>query len=304
MIRVIITARGEPKSTEKAVRAILNEDIKDIKIIVCDPYIEVKRYIKERFAGDKRVSFFLDPDEGKASALNMLLEMYYSDNKDDILVFTDGDVFITRGSLNALLKPFEDTSIGIVCGHPVSLNSQNNMFGFWSHMFFEEFNKTRLRLFEEGKFFAISGYLFAMRNGVVKEFPTETNEDKVIPSLFWNKGYKIGYSKDAIVNVMNPQNFKDYVIQKKRNIKGRMNLGSENFVVHAKESSFFSESFRGLRMSFKYLKKPKEFFWFWIAMFARLYVWGAAFIDVKFKKKKYTDGWRVEETESTRTLDK
>lgn len=302
MVRVIITARGEPKATEQAVRHILNQGVDDLKIIVCDPYIEVKKMIKEHFGEDKRVEFFMDPDEGKSACLNMLLEMYYKDDKNDILVFTDGDVFLNKGSLKAMLDMFNDSKIGIVCGHPVSMNDRNNMFGFWSHMFFDEMNQNRIKLSNAGEFFAISGYLFAMRNGVVKQFPTETNEDKVIPSLFWKEGYKVGYNEEGIVNVLNPQNMKDYIIQKKRNIKGRMNLGAQTDVV-ASETGFFSEAFRGVKMLFTYPKNMKERVWILGAMYARLKAWTGAFIDVRIKKQKYTDGWRVNETESTKPLD-
>ena len=303
MIRVIITARGEPKATEQAVKAILNQGIEDLKITVCDPFIDVKKFIKEKFGDDKRIEFFLDPDEGKSNALNMLLEMYYNDDKNDILVFTDGDVFLGNNSLKAMIKMFKDPKIGIVCGHPVSMNPRNNMFGFWSHMFFDEMNKTRVNLFNQNKFFLISGYLFAMRNGVVKQFPTETNEDKIIPSLFWNKSYKVGYSKDAKVYVLNPQNMKDYLLQKKRNIKGRLSLKNQTNVVYTKESDFISESFRGIKVLFTYPKDIKEFFWVITAMYARLRAWTGAFYDVKFKKQVYQDGWRVNETDSTKPLD-
>lgn len=302
MVRVIVTARGEPKSTEQAVRSILNQGISDLKIIVCDPFVEVKKMIKEKFGDDKRVEFFMDPDEGKSACLNMLLEMYYCNDKNDILVFTDGDVFLNEGSLKSLLKMLDDPEIGIVCGRPVSLNARDNMFGFWSHMFFDEYNEKRKKLFGSGEFLGISGYLFAMRNGVIKQFPVETNEDKVIPSLFWKQGFKVGYCEDGIVNVLNPQNFKDYIIQKKRNVKGRMSLGKQTDVV-ASESGFFNEAFRGIRIFFTYPKNLKEFWWMACAMFARLYIWWLAFLDVKIKRKKYQDGWRIEETESTKPLD-
>lgn len=302
MVKVIITSRGEPKSTEKAVRTILNQNVDNLKVIVCDPSIEIKKIIKGKFAEDKRIEFFLDPDEGKATALNLLLEMYYKEDPEDILIFTDGDVFLGENSLNHLLEQFKDKRIGIVCGHPVSLNKRDNMFGFWSHMFFDEFNKARIRLSKENKFFAISGYLFAMRNGIVKQFPTETNEDKVIPSLFWEKNYKISYSEDAKVYVLNPQNMKDYLIQKKRNIKGGLSLKNQSSI-NMKENTFSSEVSRGIKTLFTYPKNIKEVFWIFAAMYARLRAWTGAFYDTKVKKQVYTDGWRINETESTKPLD-
>jgi len=303
MIRVIITARGEPKSTEKAVNCILSQEIEGIKIIVCDPFIEVKNFIKEKFGEDKRVEFFLDPDEGKSNALNMLLEMYYNESKNDILVFTDGDVFIGEKSLKELLNMFNDPKIGLVCGHPISMNSRSNMFGFWSHMFFDEMNKTRLELFKKEKLFATSGYLFAIRNGIIKNFPISTNEDKIIPSLFWNKDYKIGYCEKAKVYVLNPQNMKDFLQQKKRNIKGKIALKNQIKGFQTKETNFINEIIRGIKVFFTYPNNFKETFWIITAMYARLRAWIGAFYEVKFKKQVFKDGWREEEIESTKLLD-
>ncbi len=302
MITIIVTSRNEPNATERAVEVILNQNIKeDYKVVVCDPFQQVGDRLKKKF--EQKIEFVLDWDEGKSNALNMLLDMYYSDNKNDVIVFTDGDVFLGENSLNSIIDVFKESEVGIVCGHPVSINPRDNMFGFWSHMFFDEMNLTRLRLFKQKKFFALSGYLFAMRNGVIRSFPTETNEDKVIPSLFWNKGYQIGYSEDAKVYVLNPQNMKDYLLQKKRNIKGRLNLKNQIDVVPTKETNFASESLRGLKVLFTYPKNAKELFWVLTAMYARLRAWMEAFYEAKLKKQSYQDGWRVNETDSTKPLD-
>ena len=304
MYTFIITSYHEPLATIKAVHAILSQDIKKpFKIIVADPFIEVKHIIEKEFKGNTLVEFFLDPGEGKAATLNLILEMYYTDHKEDILIFTDGDVFIGQGSIKALISSFKDPRVGVVCGHPVPLNTKDHLFGFWAHLFFDEMNATRKHLSSTQQFFALTGYLFAIRNGIVKTFPLSTNEDKVIPSLFWEQGYGIQYSEDATVYVLNPQNFKDYVTQKKRNIKGRINLKTQSDNVYAKESGFFSESLRGLNILFTYPQSLKEFIWILLAMFARLYVWGLAYYDIYFKKKKYHDGWRIEEVSSTKPLD-
>ena len=64
MIDIIITSYNEPKSTLRAVNAFLNQNIEgDFRIIVCDPFPEVKTFFKENIK-DKRVGFFLDPGEG------------------------------------------------------------------------------------------------------------------------------------------------------------------------------------------------------------------------------------------------
>ena len=52
-----------------------------------------------------------------------------------------------------------------------------------------------------------------------------------------------------------------------------------------------------------YPKSIKEYFWTFQVFLARLHVWFLAYYDVKIKKKKYKDGWREVETESTKPLD-
>ena len=76
MIDIIITSYKEPKATLRAVECFLNQlDNRDIefRIIVCDPFIEVKEFFKENLK-HKKVGFFLDPGEGKSYALNLLFD--------------------------------------------------------------------------------------------------------------------------------------------------------------------------------------------------------------------------------------
>ncbi len=301
MIYIIITSYGEVSSTEKAINSILEQKIKKpFKIIVSDPFDETKWMIEEKFK--KKVEYFQDQDKGKSYALNMLLKKFYSDTKNDILIFTDGDVYLGKNSINVILKKFEDEKIGCVCGKPTTLNSRNNIFGYWSHGFFDEMNKTRKEHAKNKEFFEVSGYLFAIRNGIIKEFPMATSEDNIIPILIWQKGYKIDYAEDAEVYVLNPSNFKEWVMQKKRNIKGHIAL-KKNVNFSTKRVTIFGETIRGIKLLFNHPRNIKEFFWFVAMAFGRLYAWILAIYEVKIKKKQYKDGWREEENLTTTRLD-
>src|SRR3989338_10132599 len=170
------------------------------------------------------VEYFEDPDKGKSFALNLILKKIYSNNKNDIIIFTDGDVYVSENAVKEILNQFKDESIGIVCGHPVSLNPRNNKFGYWSHLLFDVFNENRKKFARNKEFFEASGYLFAIRNSIIKEFPIGASEDNVLAIMFWEKNYKVGYAENALVYVMNPGNCEDWVAQKKRNIKGHIAL--------------------------------------------------------------------------------
>jgi len=301
MIYIIITSYKEPKSTLRAINAFLQQDIKqDFRIIVSDPFPEVKDFLKQHLK-DKRVGFFLDPGEGKSYALNLLLGRIYSASKDDILIFTDGDVYVSGSAVREILKEFEDKEIGCATGKPVSVDLRSAKYGYWSHFLFAGIDRARKKLSKEKKFFECSGYLFAIRNGVVKEFPLETSEDSIIPYLFWKKGYKIKYIPEAEVYVKNPSNWKDWTNQKIRNIKGHENL-SKIAPDMPRTKSLWNEIKHGWYFLFFYPKNIKEFFWTIELFFARLYIYLKAFKDLR-KKQEYSDGWRENEIESTRMMD-
>src|SRR3989339_1716853 len=219
MINIIITSYNEPKATLRAVKTFLDQKIKeDFKIIVVDPFQETEDFLKKNIK-DKRVNFFLDPGEGKSYALNLLFQENFSENKNDLFILTDGDVYVSENSLNEIIKAFKAKEVGCVAGKPTTLDSKKTKYGFWSHFAFEGIHQARKKLSENKKFFECSGYLFAIRNSVLFDFPLESSEDSIIPYLFWEKGYKIDYADKAKVYVKNPSNWKDWLNQKARNIK-------------------------------------------------------------------------------------
>lgn len=300
MITIIITAYGQPESTKKAIESVLSQKIgKDFKIIVADPTIEGAQLILNKYQNNKHIVYFEDPDLGKSHALNLLLKKYWSSNTNDILIFTDGDVFLKPNSIKEIIKAFEDPAVGVVCGHPVPLNPRDNMCGYWTHLSFDEMNSTRRSISNKQEFFEASGYLFAIRNGVIKEFQSQASEDNVIPILFRQKGYKIKYVESAEVAVMGPQKFSEYLTQKKRNIKGHIALSKLNLQIPKRKNTFLAEVLRGLKIISTHPRSPKEFIWAILLAVTRILAWKLAYYEVYLKKKKYKDGWREEENLTT-----
>src|SRR3989344_6193247 len=171
MIHIIITSYKEPLSTKKAIDTFLNQKIpRPFKIIVADPFPEMEEIIINQYKKHPEVEYFEDPGEGKSFALNLIFKKIFSKSPDDIIILTDGDVYVSNNAVQEILNQFKDKEIGIVCGHPVSLNPRNNKFGYWSHLLFDEMNSTRKKLAAKKEFFEVSGYLFAMRNGIIKQF--------------------------------------------------------------------------------------------------------------------------------------
>ena len=222
MISIIITSFKEQLTIGKAIDSFLNQDIKEkYEIIVSCPDEETADVAKEYSKKYKQVKHFQDPGKGKLLALNILLKEI---KKSDILILSDGDVYVSSNSVNEILKAFEDPKVGCVTGRPVSLNERNNMFGYWSHLLLYGAHKARLKRSYKRKYFTSTGYLYAFRTGVVKEFATNIVEDAIIPFMFVVEGYKLKYLPEAKVYVKYPDNFNDWIAQKKRVSKAYVNM--------------------------------------------------------------------------------
>lgn len=301
MINIIITSYGEPIATAKAIQCFLNQDFKSkFKITVIDPFPAVEQYLKEKFG--QKVEFFLDPGEGKAYALNLFLEKIYSKDSNDIIILTDGDVYVSNNTLEIISKTFTDKKIGCATARPISLNNKNKFFGYASHVTFEGAHNIRLNLSLKEKFFECTGYLFAIRNGVLKGFPIEASEDSIIPYLLWKEGFKIKYLPEVEVYVLNPQNWKDFKLQKIRNIKGHENIN--NLAPDMpRTKSFMNEIRIGTIFALTYPKNILQILYTFPLFLTRFYIYLKAFYEIHFKNEAYQDGWRVSETSTTKPLD-
>ena len=301
MIDIIITSYKEPKSTLKAVNAFLKQNIKDdFRITVVDPFPEVGKFLKNNIKS-KNFVFFPDSGEGKSYALNLLFQEYASSDKDDLFILTDGDVFVSENAVSEIVKAFQDLTIGCVTAKPIALNPYSTKYEYWSYLAFKGIDKARRKLSQNNEFLECSGYLFAVRKGVILDFPLKTSEDSIIPYLFWSKGYKIRYLPQVEVYVKNPSNWRDWVNQKVRNIKAHENLDKIAPGMQ-RTKSLLNEIKEGIFFAIIQPRTARQLWWALQLYPARLYIYYKAFMELG-QKKSYQDGWRETEISSTKPLD-
>lgn len=300
MIDIIITSYNEPQSTLRVAQSFLNQTNgrTDVRVTVVDPFQSVETLLRKHIK-DKRFAFYPDPGEGKSYALNLLFQEYASSNKDDFFILTDGDVIISDNVVKKFETAFEEQNIGCVTGRPIALDNENTKYGWWAHVAFKGIHRVRSELFRKRKFFECSGYLFAVRKGIITDFPLEASEDSIIPYLFWKKGYGTAYAEQAEVHVKNPSTWKDWLAQKIRNIKGHETLATLAPDM-PRTKSFWNEIKWGALFAILQPRSIKQAWWTLELYFARLYLYFKAFKELR-KKSTYQDGWRGETiTESTR----
>lgn len=288
---IIITSFKE-KNLENTINSIIHQKISyPYNLYLVSPDPEARKLVNK--IKKPNIKYFFDPGKGKSYAINLILK----ELKNDILILSDGDVILEKDSINKIAQKFKDPQVGVVTGRIVSSNPKNRMIDYWSHLLADAgAHRVRNILSKKEEFLECSGYLFAFRNNIIKQIPLDVAEDAIIPYYFYKQGYKVSYAPEAKVFVKNPNNFKDWLKQRKRTSKAHETLTRyiEDF---PKVKSFSNEVIKGTFWALEYPKNTKELLWTFSLLFARLYMWTNVFYDTKIKKEHYKDAWeRVEST--------
>lgn len=284
---VIITSFREPKTIGNAVKVIVPQLDREDELIVIAPdneTLEAARKIS------KKVKTIQDKANGKSAAMNLATLKA----KGEILIWTDGDIYVSKNCVRELSKHFEKKEIGAVSARPISIDKINNKFAYWGKILAEVAHEQRLKKTRKNEFIFCSGYLFAIRKKLMPKLPEQLlSEDGYISHLVYKKNYKILYEPKAQAYVTYPKNFRDWIKQKKRSVGGYNQI---NKLLNVKIRSFSKES-SNFWMLFKYVKSLKQLFWLIELFVARVYLWATIYWDINVKKKKREELWeRVEST--------
>lgn len=283
-VSLIITSFND-KALSKTIKAALNQKTKyKYNVIVVSP----NNRDLDMALGLGAIPF-KDPGKGKSFALNKVFDKIHA----DILIFTDGDVYINDIAVEEMVNSFKDPSIGCVTGRPVPVEDKSTKYGYWANVLFNAAHRIRRDAFHNNKFIECSGYLFAFRGGIIKKIPLDVAEDVYIPYIFAEKWYRIGYVEKAEVYVKNVDNFNDWLLQKIRTSKGHESLEKYVDTQATKRVKSFSGEAKGL---FKVVKEPnnlKELYWTMQLVIARGWMWTKVKIDTKIKDEHYGDNWET-----------
>ena len=251
MISLIITAYKEPRTIERAIEEIASGNVGKNEIIVAAPdkeTLDAAMKLKKKYPQLRTIK---DNGKGKPAALNLVVKKA----KGDILVLTDGDVYVSKDSILNLIGKMKDERVGAVSGNPVSINKRDNKLGYWAYVLSSVANDIRKSALKNQRKFFCSGYLFAIRKKLFPSLPEQLlSEDGYISQRVYDKGYRIEYSEESKVFIKYPDNFSDWIKQKKRSAGGYNQIRE---LTGKTMRSFSWESSGALRL-FKYVKSLKE----------------------------------------------
>ena len=288
MLTIIITTYREESTLGRAIEAFLAQDLAlDWELLVVCPDEQSAAVAAQYAAQTERVRVLRDEGRGKPAALNLAL----STAQGEVVVLSDGDVYVAPGSVQALLAAFTHPRVGIVSGRPVSISPRGTMLGYWSHLLVDAgAHQQRLRRARAGEFLESSGYLYAFRRPLVQPIPEDSlAEDGLISHRVWEQGYLTAYAPEAIVYVKYPATYRDWITQKIRSMGGY----AQQYVQASRGMrSFRREALGGAWAAIRYARNARELWWTVLLFAARIYVWLRVWWDVKCRKRPFSELWQ------------
>lgn len=292
-IHVVVTSFNEPATIGKAVEQILlpNRQLWPVlQLVVVAPDQPTLQAAQAacQLSGFDRVRLVKDAGTGKPAALNLAVETItkagVGTGQDDLLILTDGDVYLQADALRKLVAGCGTN--GMIGGHPVSVDARTSMFGYYSQLFCQAAHVRRL----QDASVPMSGYLYAVRADLLnKIFPIPEHvraEDAYISNKLRALGYTGAYVPDALVYVKFPKTVADWYKQKTRSLGGNVQV--------SRRTRSIGQDLRLIFFPLRFATSPKELMWS-IALYPlRLVLWVRIYFNALFNR--YSTGlWaRVE----------
>jgi peptidoglycan-N-acetylglucosamine deacetylase len=221
-VAVLIPAYNEEKVIERTVRAVLESNYPNLRVIVIDDgstdrTLEVAR---EAFAAEEasgRVLILTKPNSGKAAALNFGLEQV---RDEEIFVGIDADTVIARDAISRLVPHFLNPTVGAVAGN-AKVGNRINLWTRWQALeYITSQNFERRALNTWGAVSVVPGAIGAWCTSAVREaggFHTDTvAEDADLTMALLERGYRVEYEDLALAYTEAPVNAKGLMRQRFR----------------------------------------------------------------------------------------
>jgi len=211
-VAVLIPAYNEEKVIVRTVRAALNSDYPDIRVIVIDDgsrdrTLEVARnaFVKEEAVG--RVLILTKPNAGKAEALNYGIEHILG---AELFVGIDADTIIARDAISRLVPHFVNPKVGAIAGN-AKVGNRVNLWTRWQALeYITSQNFERRALDVLGAVSVVPGAIGAWRVSAVREaggYQIDTvAEDADLTMALLRGGYRVEYEDMALAYTEAPTN--------------------------------------------------------------------------------------------------
>ena len=211
-VAVLIPAYNEEKVIERTVRAALNSNYPNLRVIVIDDgskdhTLEVARRAFAAEAAAGRVLILGKPNSGKAEALNHGIEHI---GDAELFVGIDADTVIAPDAIARLVPHFINPKVGAIAGN-AKVGNRVNLWTRWQALeYITSQNFERRALDVLGAVSVVPGAIGAWRVSAVREaggYHIDTvAEDADLTMALLRRGYRVEYEDMALAYTEAPTN--------------------------------------------------------------------------------------------------
>src|SRR5438477_2615493 len=221
-VAVLIPAYNEEKVIERTVRAALNSNYPNLRVIVIDDgskdrTLEVARNAFKEEAASGKVLILGKWNSGKAEALNYGIEHI---GDAELFVGIDADTIIAPDAIARLAPHFHNPKVGAVAGN-AKVGNRVNLWTRWQALeYITSQNFERRALNTMGAVSVVPGAIGAWRVSAVRDaggFHTDTvAEDADLTMALLKLGYRVEYEDLALAYTEAPVNARGLMRQRFR----------------------------------------------------------------------------------------
>lgn len=229
---------------------------------------------------------------GKPAALNRLV----SGAKGDIIVLTDGDVFVSPGSISLLKDALKDSRVGCACARVVGAPGEYNLVERVCDWTAEIMSAVRsVSQAADGTVDLASGNLLAVRRSLFPVLPVDTMaDDGYISAWVRHNGYRIAYVEGAVVQTRYARTLIDYLHQKSRTRRGHLQV--KKAFPDSAPRTVSNEFFEYIRMSRSVQSRKHSSGIFLASLLMAGLAWIVAYASSLAYGSKGRRGWRAIES--------
>jgi len=241
-------------------------ELKEI-LVVCsgctDKSVEI---VKSWSKKERKIRILVEKTrEGKFSAINKILKQSHG----NYIILIDADTLPKRNSLNELIKPFTNPSIGAVSGRPLPIRSNSSIVSYFQYFIWTLNHEISF------SFNKLNGEICAIKKDLVKEVPEKIINDDAFLAAKISLTHNIAYQQKAESIRIEKLDFNGYVKKRRRIAQGFKQLSQLGFNAVIPMPLIVKHVIRRIT------KEPQKIFYIVLAVMVETYCNILAFFDIR-----------------------
>ncbi len=222
-----ICATGQPPTLQPLLSAVVLTEmpgfvLRKVVLIASDCSEETITGARKMAARDQRIKLIEhDKRTGKADAINEI----FRETEGDFLVYVNADAMIRAGSIPALLRSVEeDGRAGFIGGRPV-FERPKGLVSDVLEVMWTSFNRLSSDPNQAEQSNHGTDELMVIRSELLTELPPGVvNDGAYIAGRIRERGFRVGFQPEAVVQIDVPKRMVDLIRQRRRILFGHIQV--------------------------------------------------------------------------------